>query len=100
MSGIMLNIAGGSFAGPPGQDAYITAGTFTWVAPAGVTKVSVVAVGGGGATAESGCPPNQAGGGGGALAYANNITVIPGNSYTAIVGAKGFPHFPHRLRQQ
>jgi hypothetical protein len=38
-----------SFGTPPGQDAYVTAGTYSWVAPAGVTSVSVVAVGGGGA---------------------------------------------------
>ena len=37
-----------SFNPPPGQEAFITAGTFTWVAPTNVTSVSVVAVGGGG----------------------------------------------------
>jgi hypothetical protein len=37
-----------SFAPPAGQEAFTTVGTFSWVAPAGVTKVSVVAVGGGG----------------------------------------------------
>ena len=37
-----------------GQDAYITAGTYSWVAPAGVTSASIVAVGGGGANASSG----------------------------------------------
>lgn len=63
-----------SFGTPPGQDAYITAGTFSWVAPAGVTKVSVVAIGGGAA-------------GGGGLGYTNNITVIPANSYTVVVGS-------------
>ena len=31
-----------------GQQAYTTAGTYTWIAPAGVTSVSVVAVGAGG----------------------------------------------------
>ena len=30
-----------------GQDAYTTAGTYTWVAPSGVTSVSIVAVGAG-----------------------------------------------------
>ena len=30
-----------------GSQSYTTAGTYSWVAPAGVTKVSVVAVGGG-----------------------------------------------------
>ena len=31
----------------PGQQEYTTPGTYTWVAPAGVTKVSIVAIGGG-----------------------------------------------------
>ena len=63
-----------SFGPPPGQEAFTTAGTFTWVAPAGVTKVSVVAVGGGSMS-------------GGGLGYKNNYTVTPGTSYTVVVGA-------------
>jgi len=68
-----------------GSQSYTTPGTYSWVAPAGVTSVSVVAVGAGG----NGNTPNcgNRGGGGGALAYKNNISVTPGNSYTVIVGA-------------
>ena len=33
---------------PIGQVAYTTPGTYSWTAPAGVTSVSVVAIGGGG----------------------------------------------------
>ncbi len=33
----------------PGQSEYTTPGTYSWVAPDGVTSVSVVAIGGGGA---------------------------------------------------
>lgn len=62
-----------------GQAAYTTAGTFSWVAPANVTSVSIVAVGAGGGA--------NTGAGGGGLAYKNNITVVPGNSYTVVVGA-------------
>lgn len=69
----------------PSQQAYTTAGTYTWVAPAGVTSASVVAVGGGGPAYDVGYAINM--GGGGALAYANNITVTPGNSYSVVVGA-------------
>ena len=58
-------------------DAYTSAGTFSWVAPAGVTSVSVVAVGGG----------STAGGGGGGLGYKNNYTVVPTSSYTVRVGS-------------
>lgn len=82
-----------SFGPPPGQQAYAAAGTYSWVAPAGVTSVSVVAIGGGGGG--GGSPPyaitaGGAGGGGGALAYANNVATIPGNSYTVVVGAGGY----------
>lgn len=77
-----------SFGPPPGQQAYSSPGTYTWVAPTGVTKVSVVAVGGGGAGGFYACTKFP-GGGGGALAYANNITVVPGNSYSVVVGAGG-----------
>lgn len=69
-----------SFAAPPGQDAYTTNGTFSWVAPAGVTSVSVVCVGLGGAN-------------GGALAYKNNITVIPGNSYSVVIPSTADPTY-------
>jgi len=75
-----------SFGPPPGQQAYTTAGSYSWVAPAGVTKVSVVVVGSG---AGGKSFNNAAGGPGGGLAYVNNYSVTPGNSYTAVVGAGG-----------
>ena len=68
-----------------GQIAYTIAGTYSWTAPAGVTSVSVVAIGGGGG-------PNSAtnnGGGGGGLGWRNNIPVVPGQTYTVVVGAGG-----------
>jgi len=75
-----------------GQQEYTTPGTYTWVAPAGVTSVSAVVVGGGGNGATGGCccgsPFGGAGGGGGALAYINNYSVTPGDSYTLRVGAR------------
>ncbi len=74
-----------------GQQAYTSAGTYSWVAPAGVTSVSVVAVGGGaGGLFNNPClygAPN--GGGGGGLSYKNNYSVNPGCSYTVVVGAGG-----------
>jgi len=74
---------------PAGQQAYTTAGTYSWTAPPGVTSVSVVCIGGGGA-AFAGVGANEfQWGGGGALAYTNNITVVPGNSYTVVAGAVG-----------
>lgn len=71
IQGVLASIGG---AAAPGQEAYVTAGTYSWVAPAGVTKVSVVAVGGGSSR-------------GGALAYKNNYSVTAGNSYSLRVGA-------------
>lgn len=65
-----------------GQVAYTTAGTYTWVCPAGVTSVSVVCVGGGGGA-------NGNAGSGGGLGYINNYSVTPGASYTVVVGAGG-----------
>jgi hypothetical protein len=68
------------------QVNYTTPGTYSWIAPEGVTSVSVVAVGGGGAGATS-----VFGGGGGGLGWRNNIAVTPGQSYTVVVGAAGIP---------
>ena len=74
---------------PVGQALYGTnvgPGTYSWVAPTGVTSVSVVAIGGG--AGGSYAWANNAGGGGG-LGWKNNITVTPGASYTVVVGAGG-----------
>ena len=71
-----------------GEAAFTTHGTTTWTAPAGVTSVSVVAVGGGGCGNLYHNGYNTGGGGGG-LGWKNNITVTPGNSYTVVVGQGG-----------
>ena len=69
-----------------GQVEYTTAGMSTsWTCPVGVTSISVVCVGGG----ASGTGYLGVGGGGGALAYRNNIPVVPGTSYALSVGAGG-----------
>jgi len=83
MSGIGLMLLGSS--GGIGQQAFTTAGTFTWVVPNGVTSCSVVCVGAGG----GGGAVNQESGGGGALAYVNNIALTSGESMTVVVGAGG-----------
>lgn len=54
------------------SQSYTSAGTYSWVAPNNVNKVSVVVVG----TAYYR---------GGALAYKNNISVTPGTSYTVFI---------------
>lgn len=92
------SVKGFGFAGLipvlPGQQAYTTAGTYSWVAPAGVTKVSVVAVGGGAGLKSNQynapCDPGyNSGGSGGGLGWKNNITVVPGTGYTVVVGRAG-----------
>jgi hypothetical protein len=75
---------GGAFSN---MQVYNAAGTFTFTAPAGVTKIMVECwgAGGGGAGTNSG---NSGGGGGGG--YGKQIlTVVPGNNYSVIVGAGG-----------
>lgn len=73
----------------PGQQAYTTPGTYTWIAPAGITSVSAVVVGGGASGSQGAASYTRNGGGGGGLAYKNSIAVTPGASYTVIVGAGG-----------
>lgn len=81
---LVMAAAGVSTAAAPGQQLFTSSGT--WVCPAGVTKVSVVAVGAGGKAGYFDGTVTRNTGGGGALAYTNNITVVPGNSYTITVG--------------
>lgn len=75
----------GVFVAAPGQQQY-GPGTYTWVAPEGVTSISVVCIGagGGGDAYQVG-----GGGGGGGLCYKNNHPVTPGESYTVVVGGGG-----------
>jgi hypothetical protein len=91
-----------------GEQTY-TDGTFSFVVPAGVTSISVVAVAGGGGGVTPGSytggtsmpviwatPPGSASGtvyagGGGALAYTNNISVTPGQVLTVVAGGGGIP---------
>lgn len=89
---------GGAVAAAVGQDTYTVPGTYTWVKPAGVTSVSIVAVGGGGGGGTgtiAGCYPtcycSYAGGGGAGspLTYSNNMSVTSYSSLTIVVGAGG-----------
>ena len=71
------------------EGAYGQAGgtcTFTWTAPAGVTKVNVMAMGGGGGGRYSWA---SCGGHGGGMVWANQIPVTPGSNYTVQVGRGG-----------
>ena len=72
-----------------GQTAYTTAGTYSYVVPAGTTSISVVTVGAGGSGGATIGTNSRGGGGGGALAYTNNISTTPGETLTVTVGAGG-----------
>jgi Fibronectin type III domain len=80
-----------------GSQSFTSYGTYTWVAPAGVTSVSIVAIGGGGGGYATYCCaggyPLTASGSGGALGYKNNRTVVPGDSYRVVVGRGGLGKF-------
>jgi parallel beta-helix repeat protein len=68
-------------------DTYNTAGTFTWIAPAGVSSVTVEVWGGGGEGGTRTFNGGSGGGGGGAYSRKASIPVTPGNSYSVVVGA-------------
>lgn len=70
---------------------YITPGTYTFIVPAGVTSVCMVAVGAGAGAASDvdGLGSAYCGGGGGGLVYQNNVSVTPGATYTVVVGSYG-----------
>lgn len=94
-----LLIAGGESIAPPGQIVYegsTTPGdnvstTYSFVVPAGVTSISVVCVGAGGGGGYNLTQNNSfnCGGSGGGLAWANNISVTPGETLEVIAGRPG-----------
>jgi len=70
--------------------SYPVPGTYTWICPPNVFKVTVECWGGGGQGGDA-TGNNKAGGGGGGGGYSRLVdyTVVPGNSYTVTVGAGG-----------
>lgn len=74
---------------PALADTYSTPGTYTWTAPAGVTTALIEAWGAGGAGGgATGFSSAGGGGSGGQYSY-KSATVVPGRSYTVVVGAGG-----------
>jgi len=61
----------------------------TWTVPSGVTSISVLAIGGGGGAAATGSNRGGGGGSGGAMAWVNDVSVIPGQVYQYFVGGGG-----------
>ena len=70
-----------------GQAEFTTAGSSSWVVPAGVTSISVVVIGGGGGGVYS--TSGGSGGAGGNLRYSTSISVTPGETLTIIRGIGG-----------
>jgi len=70
---------------------FATAGIHSFIVPAGVTSISVAAIGGGGGGSGWGGGGYGAGsgGGGGAFRYVNNYSVTPGHEFTVVVGEAG-----------
>ena len=66
-----------------GEAVYTTPGTYNFIVPSGVSKISAVCVGGGGGGR------GYSGGGGAALAYSNNIPVTPGEVLQIVAGSGG-----------
>jgi hypothetical protein len=93
--GTNFQIVGLSTSFLPGRNitSYSTAGTYTFVVPAGVYKIYCICVGAGGGAAGQGQRSDasaKAGGGGGAAGTALGwINVTPGQIITIIVGAAG-----------
>ena len=71
------------------QTTVTTAGNSSWVAPAGVTSVIVECWGAGGSGGSSSTGGVGGGGAGGSYVINQNVTVVPGTSYTVTVGAGG-----------
>ena len=71
-----------------GTQSFTTPGSFTWTVPAGITSVSIVAIGGGGGG--SGTFGSYVGLVGGAGAVVNStLTVTPGQTLNLVVGGGG-----------
>jgi prepilin-type N-terminal cleavage/methylation domain-containing protein len=85
-AGATTSVIVGYSAPPTGGALYKTPGIYTFTVPAGVTSVSVLAVGAGATSVPGG---SGKGGAGGALAYVNNISVTPGSTISVRVAGPG-----------
>ena len=66
-----------------------TSGTTSWTAPAGVTQVECLLVAGGGGSGGAGTASAVPGAGGGGQVVKQFLTVVPGTSYSVVIGAGG-----------
>jgi len=75
----------------PNENSQLFTASGTFVAPPGFTKVYIFAMGAGGGGGGGGDAGGGVGGGGGAgdTIWRQDVTVIPGNSYTVTIGTGG-----------
>ena len=71
------------------QTTITTVGNAIWVAPEGVTSITVECWGGGGSGGSTSTGGVGGGGAGGSYVINNNVSVVPGSSYSITVGASG-----------
>lgn len=67
----------------------LNVGSGTWTAPAGITSIKLLMVGGGGGGGNNRGNGNGGGGGGGGIVYHPSVSVTPGQSYSYSVGSGG-----------
>jgi hypothetical protein len=86
---LIILLIGTSISRGQSTQTYTTNGSF--ITPAGVTTVKAEAYGGGGAGGYGGGSNKNGGGGGGGGGYSvvNTASVIPGTTYTIVVGTPG-----------
>ena len=77
-----------------GEYQYTTVGSHTFTVPTGRYSITILVISGGGGGIHFVSPTTNYnyrmnGGGGGALAWKNNVSVVPGDAYTVIVGGGG-----------
>jgi hypothetical protein len=70
------------------QQSYTTAGSYSWVVPAGIYNFSAVCIGGGGPGLQSNSTTGKTGGGGAGLCWAG-FECVPGETFTVVAGAAG-----------
>ncbi len=89
MSAIQQVLAAYGAAVSGGQQAWTSAGTYTFTVPAGVTEVCAVAIGRGkdGTSGTWVIAVGGDGGAGGTLSYANSIAVTPGEDLTVTIAS-------------
>lgn len=85
-TGILNNPVGG---GQLKSARFITPGTYSWTAPAGITAIWLTMCGGGGGGGVYNAWNGGGGGGAGEGFYRRLVAVTPGTAYTVVVGAGG-----------